>query len=58
MMDGYGSEETDGMNEWQGKLKYSDKTCLSAALATADPIHDWTWSRTQAAAMEGRRLNV
>jgi hypothetical protein len=27
-----------GMNEWQGKLKYSEKACLSAALSTTDPI--------------------
>jgi hypothetical protein len=27
------------MNEWQGKQKYSEKTCLSAALCTTDP----TW---------------
>jgi hypothetical protein len=23
-----------GMNEWQGKLKYSEKTCPSAAVST------------------------
>jgi hypothetical protein len=27
------------MNEWQEKPKYSDKTCVSAALSTTDP----TW---------------
>jgi hypothetical protein len=26
-----------GMEEWQGKLKYSVKTCPSAALSTTDP---------------------
>jgi hypothetical protein len=26
-----------GMNEWQGKQKYSEKTCLSVALSTTDP---------------------
>jgi hypothetical protein len=26
-----------GMNEWQVKPKYSEKTCPSAALTTADP---------------------
>jgi hypothetical protein len=25
------------MNEWQGKLKYSKKTCPSAALSITDP---------------------
>jgi hypothetical protein len=25
------------MNEWQGKPKYWEKTCLSAALSTTDP---------------------
>jgi hypothetical protein len=28
-----------GMNEWQGKPKYSEETCPSAALSTADPTH-------------------
>jgi hypothetical protein len=28
-----------GMNEWQGKLKYSEKTCLSAVLSTTDPTY-------------------
>jgi hypothetical protein len=26
-----------GMNEWQGKLKYWEETCPSAALSTTDP---------------------
>jgi hypothetical protein len=26
-----------GMNEWQGKLKYWEKTCPSATLPTTDP---------------------
>jgi hypothetical protein len=26
-----------GMNDWQGKLKYSEKTCPSAALSTTNP---------------------
>jgi hypothetical protein len=28
----------DGMNDWQGKLKYSEETCPNAALSTMDPI--------------------
>jgi hypothetical protein len=32
-----------GMNDWQGKWKYSEKTCLSAALATTDLLH-MTWT--------------
>jgi hypothetical protein len=30
-----------GMNEWQGKPKYWEETCPSAALSTTDP-HDLT----------------
>jgi hypothetical protein len=26
-----------GMNNWQGKPKYSEKTCPSAALSTTNP---------------------
>jgi hypothetical protein len=26
-----------GMNEWQGKPKYSEETCPSAAMSTTDP---------------------
>jgi hypothetical protein len=26
-----------GGNDWQGKLKYSDKSCPSAALSTTNP---------------------
>jgi hypothetical protein len=26
-----------GMNEWQGKMKYSEETCPIAALSTTDP---------------------
>jgi hypothetical protein len=26
-----------GMNDWQGKPKYSEKTCTSDALSTTDP---------------------
>jgi hypothetical protein len=26
------------MNEWQGKQKYSEETCSSAALSTTNPI--------------------
>jgi hypothetical protein len=30
------------MNEWQGKLKCSKKTCTSAALSTADAMQNMT----------------
>jgi hypothetical protein len=32
--DDYGA--ISGMNEWQGKLKYPEETCPSAALSTTD----------------------
>jgi hypothetical protein len=34
-IDDYGT--VDGMNEWQGKPKYSEETCPSAALSTKIP---------------------
>jgi hypothetical protein len=46
------------MNEWQGKPKYSEETCPSAALATTDPTLDLLRSRTQTAAVESRRLTA
>jgi hypothetical protein len=37
---------TSGWNEnWQGKPKYSEKTCPTATLPTTKP-HDLTWART------------
>jgi hypothetical protein len=34
-----------GLNEWQGKPKYSDETCSSAALSTTDPTwYDPGWN--------------
>jgi hypothetical protein len=37
MMDGDGCEAINGMNEWQGKSKYSELTCPSVALSTTNP---------------------
>jgi hypothetical protein len=37
MIDGDDCGAISGMNEWQGKLKYLEKTCTSAALSTIDP---------------------
>jgi hypothetical protein len=46
------------LNEnWQGKPKYSEKTCLSATFSTTNP-HDLTWARTQFAAMARRPLFI
>jgi hypothetical protein len=42
---------------WQGKLKYSDKTYPSATLSTTIP-HDLTWARTRAASVGSRRLTA
>jgi hypothetical protein len=36
--------------DWQGKLKYSEKTCPSATLSTTNP-NCQTLARTRAAAM-------
>jgi hypothetical protein len=46
------------MNEWQGKLKYSEETYPSAALATTDPTLDLPQSRTRAASVGSRRLTT
>jgi hypothetical protein len=48
-----------GMNEWQGKPKYSEKICPGAALSTTDPHrppHDLT--RAAAAVSASVRWNV
>jgi hypothetical protein len=37
MVDGDGCGAIGGMNEWQGKPEYSERTCLCAALLTSDP---------------------
>jgi hypothetical protein len=37
MTDGDYCEEISGMNEWQGKLNYSEETCHRLALPTIDP---------------------
>jgi hypothetical protein len=35
-----------GMDEWQGKPKYSEETCPSAAPSTTEPTLDWIRTRT------------
>jgi hypothetical protein len=37
MIDDDDSGAISGMNTWQGKPKYSEKTCPSAALSITDP---------------------
>jgi hypothetical protein len=37
MMDGDDCGAVSAMNEWQGKPKYPEETCPSAALSTTDP---------------------
>jgi hypothetical protein len=37
MVDGNGCKAIGGMNDWQGKSKYSEETYSSAALSTAEP---------------------
>jgi hypothetical protein len=38
MTDGDDCGAVSGINEWQGKPKYSEETCHSAALSTTDPM--------------------
>jgi hypothetical protein len=45
------------MNERQVKLKYPEKTCLSAAPAITDPTHDWNLELTRAAAVRFSNLH-
>jgi hypothetical protein len=58
VIDGDDCETVSGRNEWQEKLKYSEETCPSAALATADRTHDLARTRTPVAAVGSRRLAV
>jgi hypothetical protein len=46
--------------DWQGKPKYSEKTCLSATLSTTDPTfpYDLTRARSRAAGVGSRRLTA
>jgi hypothetical protein len=37
MVDGDDYGAISGMNDWQGKSRCSESTCLSAALSTTDP---------------------
>jgi hypothetical protein len=37
MIDAEDLEANDGVNEWEEKPKYSEKTCFSADLTTTDP---------------------
>jgi hypothetical protein len=37
MIDGDDCGAISGMNEWQGKHNYSERTCPSAAVSTTDP---------------------
>jgi hypothetical protein len=49
-------DEVGRMNDfWQGKPKYSEKTCPDATLSTTNPTCQ-TWSQTRAAAVGSQRL--
>jgi hypothetical protein len=37
MIDGDDFGSISGMNEWQGKPKYLEKTCARVTLSTTDP---------------------
>jgi hypothetical protein len=37
MKDGDDCGAVSGMNDWEGKLKYSEKTCPNATLSTTSP---------------------
>jgi hypothetical protein len=45
-----------GLNEWQGKPRYSEKTYPSTAVATTDPTLSLARVRTGAAAVGCQRL--
>jgi hypothetical protein len=50
--------EVGGMKcDWQGKPKYSEKTCHSAILSTTNPTCQ-TRARTRAAAVGSQRLTA
>jgi hypothetical protein len=42
---------------WQGKPKYSEKTCPSSTISTRNP-HDMAWARSWAAWVGSRRLTA
>jgi hypothetical protein len=44
--------------DWQGKPKYSEKTCPSVPLCPPQIPHDLTWDRTRAAAVGSQRLTA
>jgi hypothetical protein len=46
MMDSDDCGAINGMNEWQGKRKYLDKTC-PMPLCQPQIAHDVTWDQTQ-----------
>jgi hypothetical protein len=58
MIDGEDCGTIGERYEWQGKLKYSEKICPSAALSTRDPTHDLSRCRNLAAAVRSRRLTA
>jgi hypothetical protein len=45
-----------GMNERQGKLKWSEKTCSNAAFYIKNPEQNLTQARNQTAEVENRQL--
>jgi hypothetical protein len=58
MIDGNNCGAVSGMNEWQGKRKYWEETCPSAALSTTDPTHDMTCAQTRPAAVGSLQLTT
>jgi hypothetical protein len=53
-MDGDDCGAINVMNEWQAQLKYSKKSCLSAALFTTNPAHEFTGLEPEPPRCEGR----
>jgi hypothetical protein len=56
MIDGDHCGAINGMNEWQGKPKYSEETCPSAKLCLPQMPRDLTRGRTRDAAVANWRL--
>jgi hypothetical protein len=58
MTDGDDCGAVSVMHQWQGKPKYSEETCPSAAMSTVDPTNDVSWTRTRASQAGSRRLTA
>jgi hypothetical protein len=58
VIDGDDCGAVSEMKVWQEELKYLEKTCPSASLATTDHTHDLFWSETQATLVGNQQLGA